>query len=405
MTVFYLIAALMIAAALAFIALPLLRRGNGSTAQQQRLRALDQARANAVISDEEYASKRASLNLLPAGPAKASRTGFAALLLSVLILPGGAILAYSKLGSPEGIHPTVAAHGANATANGIDMDQALIGLAAKLEKTPDDGQGWALLGRAYMSTQRPADALPAFKRANELLPNDADLMAEYAQAMVMGGNQSFAGEPKALIDRALTVQPDNQRALWLRGVAEYQAEAYADAVATWTRLQTLLPPGASVAASVQAQIDDARAKAGMPAAAASNVAASAATAPATTATAATDASAPKLSISIKLDPKLQADVPKDATLFVFARAASGPPMPLAIQRLTAGQLPTTLTLDDSNGMMPNLKLSMFPQVVIGARISRSGDPIAKSGDWQTLSDAVDVQHRETIQLTIDQVVP
>lgn len=93
------------------------------------------------------------------------------------------------------------------------------------------------------------------------------------------------------------------------------------------------------------------------------------------------------------------------TVFVFARAASGPPMPLAIQRLTAGQLPTTITLDDSNGMLPNMKLSDFPQVVIGARISRSGDPIAHSGDWQTVSQPVDVKRKEAIALTIDQSVP
>ena len=93
------------------------------------------------------------------------------------------------------------------------------------------------------------------------------------------------------------------------------------------------------------------------------------------------------------------------TVFVFARAVSGPPMPLAIQRLTVSQLPTTITLDDSNGMLPNMKLSDFPQVVIGARISRSGDPLAKSGDWQTLSDPVETKRKETIVLTIDQIVP
>ena len=93
------------------------------------------------------------------------------------------------------------------------------------------------------------------------------------------------------------------------------------------------------------------------------------------------------------------------TVFVFARAASGPPMPLAIQRLTVGQLPATITLDDSNGMLPNMKLSDFPQVVIGARISRSGDPIAHSGDWQTFSPPVDVKRKEAIALTIDQSVP
>lgn len=400
MTAFYLIAALMIATALAFIAVPLLRRQGGVDPNQARLRALDRALASGVIDAQEYAAKRAALATAGTGEAAASRAGFVALLLSVLILPAGAILAYSQLGTPQALDPAMTQPVAADPGGGIDMEQAVAGLAAKLEKNPDDGQGWALLGRAYVSMQRPQDALAAFRRAHALLPDDADLMAEYAQALVIGGNQQFAGEPKALIDRALAIQPDNQRALWLRGVAEYQAADYAAAIATWTKLQTLLPAGSSVAASVQAQIDDARDKAGLPA-----VATTSAAAP--TATPATDATAPgpKLTISVKLDPKIAADVPPEATLFVFARAASGPPMPLAIQRLTAGQLPLTLTLDESHGMLPSLKLSMFPQVVIGARVSRSGDPIAKSGDWQTLSAPVDVQRREPVELTIDQVVP
>lgn len=406
MSMFHLLAGLMIVAALAFLVVPLLRQQRRAHPDSQRLHALDQALASGVIDAGEYAGKRAALGT-DIQPAAASRAGFIALLLSVLMLPASAIFAYSQLGTPQALDPAItqpAAH-AGAGAGGVDMDQAVAGLAAKLEKTPDDGQGWALLGRAYLSMKRPQDALPAFKRAHELLPTDPDLMAEYAQALVMGGKQDFAGEPKALIDRALTIQPDNQRALWLRGVAEYQAGSYPAAVATWTRLQGLLPAGSPVAASVQTQIDDARSKAGMPAlAAAAPVVTAAGEAP-TAAAATATAAGPKLSIAVRLDPKFAADVPKDATLFVFARAASGPPMPLAIQRLTAGQLPLTLTLDESNGMLPNLKLSMFPQVVIGARISRSGEAIAKSGDWQVLSAPVDVQRRETISLVVDQVVP
>lgn len=407
MIAFYLLATPMIVGALAFLVVPLLRASAGGRAVDPRLRALDDALASGVIDEAEHAAKRAAFTTAGAASAPRSRAGFAALVASVLLLPGSAILAYSQLGTPAALDPKahVAADGSN-----IDMDQAVAGLATKLQQNPNDGQGWALLGRAYMSLRRPGDAVDAFRRANQLLPDNADLMADFAQALVMGANQPFAGEPKQLIDRALTLQPDNQRALWLRGVAEYQADEFDTAIATWTRLQTLLPAGSPVATSVQAQIDDARARlGGNPSAGAASSAADATAAEASTATASADASkrvdGPRLTIAVRLDPKFAADVDGQYTLFVFARAAAGPPMPLAIQRLTAAQLPLTVTLDESNGMLPELMLSMFPQVVIGARISRSGDPKASSGDWQVLSAPVDVQRREPIDLVIDQVVP
>jgi cytochrome c-type biogenesis protein CcmH len=115
--------------------------------------------------------------------------------------------------------------------------------------------------------------------------------------------------------------------------------------------------------------------------------------------------APRLTVQVALDPKLKDQLDPNATLFVFARAASGPPMPLAIQRLKAGQLPITVTLDDSMSMMPAMTLSKFPQVVVGARVSKSGNAMAQSGDLQVLSASIDVRRAEPVALSIDQVVP
>ncbi len=120
---------------------------------------------------------------------------------------------------------------------------------------------------------------------------------------------------------------------------------------------------------------------------------------------AASAAAPHLTVNVALDPKLKDKLDPDATLFVYARAASGPPMPLAIQRIKASQLPLTVTLDDSMGMLPTMKLSMFPQVVVGARISKSGNAMAQSGDLQHLSAPLDVHRTEPVDLTIDQTVP
>lgn len=402
MTAFVICAAAMTLLALAFVVAPLLRADRNADPTVARRLALDRALASGAISADEHATKLATLAANPATkattPPARTRSGYVALLLTVLLLPAAAIFTYAQVGRPQALDASARQLTAPEAGAGIDMDKAVAGLAAKLEKEPDDGQGWALLGRAYQSMQRPEEALDALRRAQQLLPDDPDLMAEYAQALVMSGGDNFAGEPKKLLDRALSIQPDNQRALWLRGVAEYQSGDYPASIATWNHLLGLLPADSPVSASVQTQIADARGKAGLPAAASPVKSASQ---PA----GGVGADAPKLTVKVSIDPSIAAQVEPSMTVFVFARAASGPPMPLAIQRLTAGQLPLTITLDDSNGMMPNMKLSDFPQVVVGARISRSGDPIATSGDWQTLSDAIDVAQKTPIVLTIDQIVP
>lgn len=396
MSGFVLCAAVMVFVALAFIVVPLLRARRIVDPAAARRHAIDQALASGVISAEEHANKLATYpaqetTLSP----QHSRSGYVVLLLTVLLLPAIAIFVYSRVGTPQALDPA-ALQASSSSAEGIDMNQAVAGLAAKLEENPDDGKGWALLGRAYQSMQRPEQAMDAFKRARALLPDDPDLMADYAQALVMSGGNDFSGEPRQLLDRALSIQPDNQRALWLRGVAESQAGEYAPSIATWSRLLGLLPAGSTVAASVQAQIDDARAKAGLPALAAQS---------AQPATPASTSNVPRLSVSVSVDPDVASKADPTMTVFVYARAANGPPMPLAIQRLTVSQLPLTISLDDSNGMLPNMKLSDFPQVVVGARISRSGNPIAESGDWQVLSEPIDVQSKETITLAIRQIVP
>lgn len=402
MTGFVLCAAVMTLIALAFIVVPLLRAHRHADPMATRRLALDRALASGAISADEHAAKIAAttpgLAIDANVPPVRSRSGYMTLLLTVLLLPALAIVTYAQVGRPQAFDAAATPPSAADAGSGIDMNQAVAGLAAKLAQDPDDGKGWALLGRAYQSMQKSEQAIDAFKRARELLPDDPDLMADYAQALVMAGGKDFSGEPRQLLDRALTIQPDNQRALWLRGVAENQAGEHAASVATWTHLLGLLPPDSPVAASVQAQIDEALSKAGLPA-----VAASAQSTPQTDDSSV--ANAPRLTVSVSVDPSIAAQVEPSMSVFVFARAVNGPPMPLAIQRLTVSQLPTTLTLDDSNGMLPNMKLSDFPQVVIGARISRSGDPIAQGGDWQTLSDPVETKRKDTIVLTIDQIVP
>lgn len=408
---FFLLAALMTVAALALVVVPLLRRRGATAGPDMRaLRALDQAQAAGVISAEEYAAKRAALPEVTTAAGAPNRPAFVTVLLVALLLPLSAIVLYRTIGTPEALDPAALTAAAPGGEHGMSMDQAVAGLVAKLEQNPDDATGWALLGRAYQAMQRFAESRDALERARRLQPEDRDLQVEYAQALALASpEQRIDGESRRLLDEVVAADPNHQRALWLIGISEYQAQRYAEAIAIWERVLPQLPAGSNVARSIQDRIAEARRLGNLPTPAgeanASAAAASADGSPSSPAPAQAAAAGPRLTVEVSLDPALADRLAPDATLFVFARAAEGPPMPLAIQRLSAAQLPLTVTLDESNGMLPNMKLSMFPTIVVGARVSRSGQAIAQSGDLQTLSAPIEVTRTEPIVLKIDQVVP
>lgn len=417
MTLFVLLAAAMLAVALAFVLLPMLRRqtlsGSSGDGDPRRLRALREAHAAGVINDEEFRSKLAAetgtASALPPGN---RRTAMLASVLVAMLLPAAAVVLYQFNGEPAALDPANLEPGSTATASdassaaatqGIEMDQAIAGLVAKLEANPDNAEGWALLGRAYQAMGKFPESRDALKKAFDLEPDNPDLIVEYAQALALSGEgRRIAGESRQLIEGVLKADPDHQRALWLIGISNYQAGEYTAAIEAWNRLLPALPPESDIARSVRAQIADAQQLGGS-----NSAPTTAPPEPAATATGAPAAGAgegPKLTIEVSLDEDLKDKLAPGATLFVFARAENGPPMPLAIQRLSAGKLPVTVTLDESMGMLPSMKLSMFPKVVIGARISASGNAMAQPGDLQVLTDGIDVNRREPLPLVINSVV-
>ncbi|HXD83426.1 MAG TPA: c-type cytochrome biogenesis protein CcmI [Rudaea sp.] len=410
MTAFVLIAALMLAAALAFVLSPLLRgpRGNSANDSRRLLALLDESHRNGILSDAEYATKRAELGerLLgaldtPAPP----RRGYNVAIAIALLLPLAAIVLYRMVGTPAALVP-----GAETTAqqapsdHGADMQQAIAKLADKLKQNPDDAEGWTLLGRAYEATQRFDEARDALKHAYDLAKGDPDVAVAYAEALALSSpTRRIEGEPRQILDTALKAAPDNQRGLWLLGISEYQAKQYDSAIAAWKHLIGVLPKDSDIGPSVQQQIARAEAERdGKPLPA--DAEETAQTAPAAAPTAA-ETSGPQLHVQVSLDPKLATKLAPGDVLFVYAKAASGPPMPLAIQRMDAGKLPVTVTLTDGMGMLPSMKLSQFPRVVIGARVSKSGNAMPQSGDLQVLSKPIAVTTTDPIKLTIDQVVP
>ena len=423
---FVMFAALMLALALAFVLRPLLTRhapDDPAALARRRRQAWLAAHAAGVLSDTEFAAKRTELGdqLLTAidtGPPR-SRAPFVAATAVALLLPALSIVLYRAVGSPAALDPAalVAAPATAPGEHGQDLGQAIDKLAAKLKQNPGDAEGWALLGRAYLETQRFADARDALKHAHELVADDPDVGVAYAEALTLASeSHQFDAQARALIEAALKADPKNQRGIWLLGIADYQAGKFDAAIADWNLLLAQLPKDSTIAQSVRSQIARAEAArdgkplpaetaaAEIPAAGETAQAEAPLAATATTA-AATAADGAHLTVKVTLDPNLTAQVSPADTVFVYAKAASGPPMPLAIQRLRADQLPATVVLTDGMGMLPSMKLSQFPQIILGARISKSGNAIAQAGDLQTVSKPLNVKTTAPIALTIDQTVP
>jgi len=412
MTLFVTLAALMLIAALTFVLVPLLRGRaaprNPEQEMRRKLRALDQARSEGILSEQEYTAKRAALGeqMLTAidAPAAPSRTGYVAALAVALLLPASAIVLYRMVGAPQAVDGVATAQAP--ADHEQNMEQAIAGLQAKLKQNPDDAQGWSLLGRAYEATEHFAEARDALKHAHDLSPQDPDITVAYAEALALSTEtRRLDGEPRQLLEAALKTAPDNQRGLWLLGISDYQAKHWDAAIASWKHLLAVLPKESNVAASVQRQIANAEAARDGRAPPPDEAPAEETAATESTPAAPASAEGPHLTVKVTLDPKLVSKLAPDDVLFVYAKAASGPPMPLAIQRMQAGKLPTTVVLTDGMGMMPSLKLSQFPQVIVGARVSKSGNAIAQSGDLQTISKPMAVTTTAPVELTIDQVVP
>ena len=305
-----------------------------------------------------------------------------------ILLPALTLVLYRSVGTPQAFNPRYAA-GAMDPAQQLDLDMAIAALQARLQEEPDDIDGWMLLGRAYLAMERFTDARDAVARAHQLAPDNPDVTVEYAQALALARDgQRIDGQARDLLEEVLQRDPGHQKARWLLGISEFQAGRYQAAIDIWNDLLTALPPGSDVAQSIEGQIAQARelmsgttaARPALPAAA-------------------------QLSVNVSVAAGLMGSFPADASLFVFARAVDGPAVPVAIARLSAGDLPTTVVLDDSMGMLPELRLSTLDQVVIGARISASGDAMPRSGDLQGFSEPVDTSRRTPVDVVISDIVP
>ncbi|WP_374603973.1 tetratricopeptide repeat protein [Arenimonas sp.] len=301
-----------------------------------------------------------------------------ALALALALGVGTAGL-YALLGSPDALDP------AQVKAPET-LDEAIVQLERRLADEPGSVEGWVLLGRSRAAQQDWPAAAEAFGKAQALLPEEPDLMVELADArMRAAADGRFPADAVALLERAVTLRPDHQRALFYLGAQQLQAGRPAEAADTWDRLLPLVD--ASTAKALRPQLDMAREQAGLP--------------PLEPAPEA--APGPSLAVTVELDPGLAGQLPAGATLYVFARTLEGG-LPVAVKRLPAGDFPVTVGLSDADGLMPAQKLSAQARVQLMARISRSGDAGASPGDLEADAIELDVADGAKASLVIAKVV-
>lgn len=393
---FWLAAGLLLLVALSFLLIPVLRgrraqREEDRTAlnvalYQERVAELQAQQAEGVLNAAQMDSGRAEAarELLAdtegvAAP-RVSKLGKPLPLLAAVLVPVLGLGLYLHFGAADKVE---------LTREFAQAPQSMEEMTRRLERAvaaqPDSAEGLYFLGRTYMAQDRPADAAKMFERAANLAGRQPELLGQWAQAQYFADGKKWSDKIQALTDEALKADPKEVTSLGLLGIAAFEGERYQQAIDYWNRLLAQLPEDDKSREALQGGINRAterlEASGGKVAAApAAKVAA-------------------LLKVRVDLASELKGKVQPGDSVFIFARAVSGPPAPLAAKRLTVADLPVTVELGDADAMMPQLKLSNFPEVQLVARISRAGQPTA--GEWVGRSGPLASSTTAPQTLTID----
>jgi cytochrome c-type biogenesis protein CcmH len=322
---------------------------------------------------------------MPAAPVRPSRALVVVVSAFVLAVAAGG---YAVTGEPRAVDPAVraAAPAENTPVTREQIVAMVERLSERMKSFPDDTEGWMMLGRSYLVLEQPREAQAAFERARKLSPQDPSVLADLADAIALNQGRVLAGE--------------------LAGSAAFEARDYATAARHWERLVSLEPADSPLAAQARAGVQEARqlAAGGAPAPVAATTPATRSAAQGGRAASAAPAAAASVSGTVLLAAALKGQVQPQDTVFVVARAAEGPRMPLAVVRAQVKDLPLTFTLDDRQAMAPGAGLSSATRVVVTARVSRSGQAAPQPGDLEGQSAAVPVGARD-LRIEISRTVP
>ena len=389
-----------------------------ANAQVYRDQSADLAREHALghLNDAEYAQALEELKLRlrddwASGPVQA-QSGVInrprkTVLALCMMLPVCAVLLYGAWGSPMGLDPAALARsapdeGPNATVTPEKIAQMVGQLERRLQDEPNNVDAWVMLARLQRSQEKFPASEKSFAKALAMTPDD-DLAVERAEvvAQVQGGD--FSGEPWAVINRILKANPNQNNALLLAGSASFSEGRFAQAIQYWERVRASLPPQSedinaldSALAQARERLAPGRASDQPPSSGRSSAqsapsggssaqpstqgGASAPPAPPASPSPPTSVAAARIAGRVSLAPELAAQTSPSDTVFIYATPAQGGRMPLAIVRTTVAALPFDFVLDDSQAMGPQSKLSSASEVVLKARISKTGQAMAQPGE-------------------------
>ncbi len=398
---FWIGAGLLLVAGLAFLLLPVLR-GRRLQAEEdrtalnvalyeERLGELTAQQAAGTLTLEQYEMGRADaarelLDDTEGNDAhRTSNLGRAVPLIVAILVPLFGYGLYMHWGASDKLQLT-----RELAVQPGSIEEMTARLERAVKAQPESAEAWYFLARTYMSQERPADAAAAYEQLIDLAGRQPELLGQWAQALYFAEDRSWTPRMQQLTDEALKGDPHEVTSLGLLGIAAYEDERFDEAIGFWERLVATLPAEDPSREAIQGGIARAREQLGE---AASGGVAKPAGEPVAAAEAA-------LTVDVRLGAELADKVQPTDTVFVFARAVSGPPMPLAVKRLTVADLPATVSLSDADAMTPQLRLSNFEQVRLFARVSRDGD--ATRGEWQGSSEPLTLDNDGAIELTIDQ---
>lgn len=401
MTDFWIAASALLLVALAFLLLPILR-GRRAQAEEdrtalnvalyeERLAELTAQHAAGTLSDAQLEAGRADAarELLEdtenSDSPKIAKLGRSVPLIAAVLVPLVGYGLYMHWGASDKVQMA-----RQFSEQPRTVEEMTAHLEQAVKEQPDSAEAWYFLGRTYMNQERPADAAMAFARVVELAGRQPELLGQWAQAQYFAGDRQWSEQLQALTDEALQADPQELTSLGLLGIAAYEEGRYQDAVRFWEQLVAALPENDPSREAIRGGIERAR----------QQVDGGSGNAEAGEAPAAASTQAAALQIQVQLDPKVAETVSPEDSVFVFARAVNGPPVPLAAKRLTVGDLPATVTLSDADAMVPSLKISSVEQVTVMARVSRTGD--ATKGEWMGQSEALETRgDKNAVRLTID----
>ncbi|WP_303289196.1 c-type cytochrome biogenesis protein CcmI [Marinobacter sp. SS5-14b] len=392
---FWIAAAVLILFALAFVLYPVFfhrpksriesdLRNQNLLAYKSRLRELDEEHEAGVLDDETYEQLKDELagsmlddvpeHAVPEKHVPGRRSAMAVGLLAILLIPAVAFYAYQQWGSMDQVEQFITMQQMDASGNDqvARMAELADQLRQRLEAAPDNADGWAMLGQTYMRIEKYRDAAEAYQRLAGVVAEDPSASAVAyglsAQALFFDTEGQMTADVQQAISNARALNPDEVNSLGLLGIHAFSQQNYREAIEYWGAIVDVAPDHPQIAA-IRGGIAEAYTRLGE-------------TPPAEPGAEAAEPSA-GVDLRVSLDDAFLDQVPADTTLFIFARAAgTSSGAPVAVARLNAGALPADIRLDDSYAMSPQATISSAQEVVIVARLSRSGTINPQPGDWQ-----------------------